>query len=135
MWLRLTWQKKNILQKESPGRVLQERCAKIFGKTYRKTREHEPFSKNISGCWPPIFFWKQPHAKVFFCDVFKTYQNSFFYSIVDPSIAASDLNEYLETLTITEDQRKSLKTLAITVDFRENIWNFGVAMKLSENRI
>ena len=35
--------KKDILQKQSPGRILQERYSKIFGKAYRKTRTQEPF--------------------------------------------------------------------------------------------
>ena len=48
---------------------------------------------------------------------------------------ASDLTECLETLTINEHLRKSLKILSIAVDFTENISNFGVALKLSENRI
>ena len=34
---------KDILQKQSSRRVLQEKCSKIFGKAYRKTREQEPF--------------------------------------------------------------------------------------------
>ena len=34
---------KDILQKQSPGRFLQERCSKIFGKAYRGTRVQEPF--------------------------------------------------------------------------------------------
>ena len=37
-------EQKYILQKQSPGRVLQERSSKIFGKAYRKTRVQEPFS-------------------------------------------------------------------------------------------
>ena len=32
---------KDILQKQSPGRVLQEWSSKIFGKAYRKTHEQE----------------------------------------------------------------------------------------------
>ena len=37
--------KKDILQKQSPGRILQESSSKIFGKAYRKTRAQEPFFK------------------------------------------------------------------------------------------
>ena len=39
------WREKqeDILQKQSFGRVLQERYSKIFGKAYRKTRVQEPF--------------------------------------------------------------------------------------------
>ena len=48
---------------------------------------------------------------------------------------ASDLIEYLETLTIHEDLGKCLKILTIIIDFTENIWDFRVAMKQSENRI
>ena len=44
-------------------------------------------------------------------------------------IAASDLIENLETLTINEDLRKSLKILIIIVDFTEKILDFSVAMK------
>ena len=36
---------KDILQEQSPRRLLQEKCSKIFGKAYRKTREQEPFFK------------------------------------------------------------------------------------------
>ena len=50
-------------------------------------------------------------------------------------IAASDLIENLETLTISEHLRKSLNILTIIVDFTEIIWDFSVTMKQSENRI
>ena len=72
-------------------------------------------------------------CKSFFCDIFKTLQNSFF--IVHTWIAASDLIEYMETLTVNEDLRKCLTVLTIIIDFTENIWDFGVAMKQSENCI
>ena len=65
--------------------------------------------------------------KFFSCDIFKTLQNSFF--IVHTWIAASDLIEYMETLTVNEDLRKCLTVLTIIIDFTENIWDFGVAMK------
>ena len=42
---------KDISQKQSPGRVLEERCSKIFGKAYRKTRVQEPFLKNNFRMW------------------------------------------------------------------------------------
>ena len=44
------WREKqeDILQKQSFGRVLQERCSKIFGKAYKKTRVQELFSKRFS---------------------------------------------------------------------------------------
>ena len=63
----------------------------------------------------------------------KTLQNCFF--IVHLRITASDLIEYLETLTINYDLLKCLKILTIVVDFLENIWNLNIAMKQSENRI
>ena len=65
--------------------------------------------------------------KFFSCDIFNTLQNSFF--IVHTWIAASDLIEYMETLTVNEDLRKCLTILTIIIDFTENIWDFGVAMK------
>ena len=65
--------------------------------------------------------------KFFSCDIFKTLQNSFF--IVHTWIAASDLIEYMETLTVNEDLRKCLTVLTIIIDFTENIWDIGVAMK------
>ena len=71
---------KDILQKESPGRVLQERCSKILGKTHRKTLVQEPFSKNVPGCRPATLFEKRLMQKFFFCDIFKTLPNSFSYS-------------------------------------------------------
>ena len=69
-----------------------------------------------------------------FCDIFKT-SEQLFYSIVHTWIAASDLIENLETLTISEDLRKSLKILTIIADFTEIIWHVSVAMKQSEDRI
>ena len=36
---------KDILQKQSPGHVLQKRCSRIFGKFYRKTPVQEPIFK------------------------------------------------------------------------------------------
>ena len=50
-------------------------------------------------------------------------------------ITTSDLIQYLDTLAMNYDLRKYLKVLTIIIDFTENIWKFGVAMKLSENRI
>ena len=123
----------DILQ-ESPGRVWQERYSKIFGKTYRKTRVQRPFSKNISGCRPATLFEERLMQRFLFCDIFKTCEQ-LFYSIVHTWIAASDLIENLETLTISEGLRKSLNILTIIVDFTINIWDFSVAMKQSENRI
>ena len=70
---------------------------------------------------------------MFFCDIFKTLQNSFF--TVLQWIAASDLIESLETLTINEDLSKCLEILSIITDLTEIIRDFGVAMKQSENRI
>ena len=49
-------------------------------------------------------------------------------------MAASDIMEYMETLTINEDLRNYLKILTIIIDFTGNTWDFGVAMKQSENR-
>ena len=70
---------------------------------------------------------------MFFCDIFKTLQNSFF--TVLQWIAASDLIEPLETLTINEDLSKCLEILSIITDLTEIIRDFGVSMKQSENRI
>ena len=122
---------KDILQKESPGRVLQERRSKIFGKTYWKTRVQRPFSKEVSGCRPATLFEKRLMQRFFSV----TFSEQLFYSIVQTWIAASDLIENLETLTISEDLRKSLNILTIIVDFTENIWDFSVTMKQSESRI
>ena len=121
---------KDILQ-ESPGRVLQERRSKIFGKTYWKTRVQRPFSKEVSGCRPATLFEKRLMQRFFSV----TFSEQLFYSIVQTWIAASDLIENLETLTISEDLRKSLNILTIIVDFTENIWDFSVTMKQSESRI
>ena len=122
---------KDILQKESPGRVLQERRSKIFGKTYWKTRVQRPFSKEVSGCRPATLFEKRLMQRFFSV----TFSEQLFYSIVQTWIAASDLIENLETLTISEHLRKSLNILTIIVDFTENIWDFSVTMKQSESRI
>ena len=121
----------DILQKESPGRVLQERCFKMFGKTYWKTRVQRPFPKEVSDCRPATLFEKKLMQRFFSV----TFSEQLFYSIVQTWIAASDLIENLETLTISEDLRKSLNILTIIVDFTENIWDFSVTMKQSENRI
>ena len=121
---------KDILQ-ESPGRVLQERRSKIFGKTYWKTRVQRPFSKEVSGCRPANLFEKRLMQR-FFSMIFS---EQLFYSIVKTWITASDLIENLKTLTISEDLRKSLKILTIIVDFTEDIWDFSLTMKQSENRI
>ena len=122
---------KDILQKESPRRVLQERRSKIFGKTYWKTRVQRPFSKEVSGCRPTTLFEKRLMQRFFSV----TFSEQLFYSIVQTWIAASDLIENLETLTISEDLHKSLNILTIIVDFTENIWDFSVTMKQSESRI
>ena len=122
----------DILQKESPGHVLQERRSKIFGKTYWKTRVQRPFSKEVTGCRPATLFEKRLTQRFFSV----TFSEQLFYSIVQMWIAVSDLIENLETLTISEHLRnKSLKILTIIVDFIENIWDFSVTMKQSENRI
>ena len=89
---------KDILQKESPGRVLQERRSKIFGKTYWKTRVQRPFSKEVSGCRPATLFEKRLMQRFFSV----TFSEQLFYSIVQTWIAASYLIENLETLTISE---------------------------------
>ena len=127
------WREKqnDILQKESPGRVLQERCSKIFGKTYWKTRVQRPFSKEVSGCRPATLFEKRLMQRFFSV----TFSEQLFYSIVQTWIVASDLIENLETLTISEHLRKSLKILTIIADFTKNIWDFRVTMKQSESRI
>ena len=65
--------------------------------------------------------------------MFKTLQNCFF--IVHLRITASDLIEYLETLTINYDLLKCLKILTIVVDFLENIWNLRETIEQSESRI
>ena len=68
-----------------------------------------------------------------FWDIFKKFSEHLF--IVHLWIATSDLIQYLETMTISYDLRKYLKILTIIIYFKENIWKFGVAMKLSENRM
>ena len=127
------WREKqnDILQKESPGRVLQERRSKIFGKTYWKTRVQRPFSKEVSGCRPATLFEKRLMQRFFSV----TFSEQLFYSTVQTWITASDLIENLETLTISEDLRKSLNILTIIVDFTENTWDFSVTMKQSEGHI
>ena len=64
------------MQKQSPGRVLQERCSKIFGKAYKKTRVQETFLKK---CQDVVL---QLYLKRGSCIGFKTLQSSFF--IVQP---------------------------------------------------
>ena len=127
------WREKqnDILQKESPGRVLHERRSKIFGKTYWKTRAQRPFSKEVSGCRPATLFEKRLMQRFFSV----TFSEQLFYSTVQTWITASDLIENLETLAISEDLRKSLNILTIIVDFTENIWDFSLTMKQSENHI
>ena len=81
-------------------------------------------------------YLKRGSCKGFFSVTFlKLFRTAFLYSTVHTWIAASDLIENLETLTISEDLRKSLKILTNIVDFTGNIWHFSVAMKQSENRI
>ena len=121
---------KDILQ-ESPGRVLQERRSKIFGKTYWKTSVQRPFSKEVSGFRPATLFEKRLMKRFFSV----TFSEQLFCSIVQTWIAASDLIENLQTLTISEDSRKSLNILTIIVDFTEIIWDFSVTMKQSQSRI
>ena len=123
--------KQNDFLHESPGRLLQERRYKILDKTYWKTRVQKPFSKEVSGCRPATLFEKRLMQRFFSV----TFSEQLFYSIVQTWIAASDLIENLETLTISEDLRKSLNILTIIVDFTENIWDFSLTMKQSENRI
>ena len=86
---------KDILQEQSPRRLLQEKCSKIFGKAYRKTREQEPFFKKNQDIGLQIYLKRGSCIYFFFCEIFKTLQNSFF--IVQLWFAASDLIEYLET--------------------------------------
>ena len=126
------WREKqnDILQKESPGRVLQERRSKIFGKTYWKTSVQRPFSKEVSGFRPATLFEKRLMKRFFSV----TFSEQLFCSIVQTWIAASDLIENLQTLTISEDSRKSLNILTIIVDFTEIIWDFSVTMKQSQSR-
>ena len=70
---------------------------------------------------------------MFFWEILKIFHNTFF--IVHLWIATSDLIQYLESLIINYDSRKYLKILTIIIYLIEHIWTFGVAMKLSENRI
>ena len=75
--------KKDILQKQSPGRFLQERCSKIFAKVTGKHVYQGAFflkkSLRMQAC---NFIQKEAHACFFSCETFKTLQNSFF--IVQP---------------------------------------------------
>ena len=90
------------------------------------------FQKKICTLYAWNSIWKEAHAKDFFGDFLKTHQNSFFIEHI--WMAASDIMEYMETLTINEDLRNYLKILTIIIDFTGNTWDFGVAMKQSENR-
>ena len=66
----------DILQKQSLGRVLQERCSEIFGKSYWKTRVQEPFfKKKVSGCRSATLFEKRLMHRFFsekFLNFFRT---------------------------------------------------------------
>ena len=62
---------------ESPGRVLQEKRSKIFGKTYRKTRVQELFSKKVSGCRPATLFKKRLMQKFFSVALLKLFRTAF----------------------------------------------------------
>ena len=68
---------KDILQKESPGRVLQEMCSKIFSKTYRKTRVQEPLLKRVPGCKPATLIEKRLMRKFFSMISFKLFRTAF----------------------------------------------------------
>ena len=122
---------KDILQKETPGRVLQERRPKIFGKTYWKTVVQRPFSKEVLRSRSAILFEKSLMQRFFSV----TFSERLSCSIVQTWIAGSDLIKNLETSTISEHLGKSLNILTIIVDFTELIWDFSVTMKQSESRI
>ena len=106
-----------------------EYLANFTGKHLYKTL----FSKEVWDFRPATLFQKRLMYRLFFCEMFKTLQNCFF--IVRLRNTASDLIEYLETLTINCDLLKCLKILTIVVHFLENIWNLNTAMKQSEKRI
>ena len=117
--LRLTWQTKEYFAGVTRT-CFAEKCSKIFGKTYWKTRVQMPFSKNVSGCRPATLFEKKLMQRFFSVTFLKLFRTAFsLYST--HAIASSDLTENLETLTISEDLRKILKILSIIVDFTENI--------------
>ena len=63
----------DILQKQSLGRVLQERCSE---KSYWKTRVQEPFfKKKVSGCRSATLFEKRLMHRLFsekFLNFFRT---------------------------------------------------------------
>ena len=67
---------KKIFCRSDP--VDQERCSRIFGKTYWKTLVQMPFSIKVSGFRPATLFEERLMQRFFFCDIFKTLQNSFF---------------------------------------------------------
>ena len=56
------------------------------------------FLKEVSGCRPATLFQERLMYRFFFCELFKTFKNCLF--MVHLRITASDLVEYLETLTI-----------------------------------
>ena len=64
------WREKqeHILQKQSPGYVLQKRCSTIFGKLFLKKFEAVGLQ----------LYFKRGSCIVFFCGMFKTLQNCFF---------------------------------------------------------
>ena len=67
--------KKDILQKQSPGRILQESSSKIFGKAYRKTRAQEPFLN--SECRPANLFKKRLMHRFFAVRFLKLFRTAF----------------------------------------------------------
>ena len=119
-----------VFCKKRPLQYLAELAGKHVHKGLKKF-ERKNFKKNYNVSLQ--LYLKRGSCIGFFCEIFRTLQNSFF--IVQSWIAACDLIEYLETLIIIWDLRKCLKILSITVDFMKNIWNFGVAMKRSEHCI
>ena len=70
---------KDILERQSPGRVLQERSCKMFRNGYRKTRVQEPFLKEISECRPTTLFNKRLIHRFFFWN-FQNSSEQLFYS-------------------------------------------------------
>ena len=70
---------KDILQKQSPGRVLQERCSKIFGKAYRKISVQELFLKKFQDVGLQLYL-KRGSCIVFFLWNFQNSSEQFFYS-------------------------------------------------------
>ena len=132
----VTKKKRIFCRRSHPDVFCKKGALKYLVKLIEKHVYRSLFQKKFQAADVDLqLYLKRASCKGFLLWYFSNSSEQLFYSIVDTWIAASDLTECLETLTINEHLRKTLKILTIAVDFTENIWNFGVALKLSENRI